>query len=227
MQTKILNRNSLSIEIPLFNSNGRSVKLHNSNPMEESDKFQKAIRAFDEANGKDPNSETVNGVEYASELLYSQRMTKWLHKMNPHATEALKLAARCQHIERWIIPREDFPMNRSGYIRWRNKLKKYHATRAGEILNKLGYDKATIDSVQDLLMKKGLKSNPETQMLEDIICLVFLDYYFEDFAKKHKEEKLIRILKKTWRKMSEEGREMAKELEMSDSTRKLVEKAIA
>lgn len=195
--------------------------------MNESDRFRKAVQAFDEANSKDPNTDTVNGNDYPKELLYALRMTEWLDKIDPDASEALRLAARCQHIERWVIPREEYPDNRPGYLKWRNDLKKYHAERAGTILDDFGYDEATIKRVQKLVMKKGIKTDPEAQMLEDVICLVFLAYYFDDFAEKHNDEKLVGILKKTWRKMSEEGRSRALDLDMPDETRKLVERAVA
>lgn len=194
--------------------------------MKESDRYQQAIQAFDEANSKDPNRETVNGEEFPKELLYARRMTEWLEKMAPDAFEVLRLAARCQHIERWIIPREEYPMNRTGYKQWRNELKKYHARRAEEILTEVGYDNETIIRVQKMVMKKGLKTDPEVQMLEDVVCLVFLDYYFEDFAQKHEEKKLVRILKKTWRKMSDKGRNMAMKLKLPAQLEKLVEKAV-
>lgn len=195
--------------------------------MNESDRFRKAVQAFDEANSKDPNTDTVNGNDYPKELLYALRMTEWLDKTDPDASEALRLAARCQHIERWVIPREEYPDNRPGYLKWRNDLKKYHAERAGTILEDVGYEKATIKRVQKLVMKKGIKTDPEAQMLEDVICLVFLVYYFDEFAEKHNDEKLVGILKKTWRKMSEEGRSLALDLDMPDETRKLVERAVA
>ncbi|MEX1212155.1 MAG: DUF4202 domain-containing protein [Balneolaceae bacterium] len=189
--------------------------------------LQQALSIMDEANSQDPNLETVNGKKMPKELMYARRMTEWLEKRAPDASEALRLAARCQHIERWVIPREDYPMTRPGYLKWRNELKKYHADRAGEILKEAGYPEEQIRNVQDLVMKRGLKSNPEAQILEDVACLVFLDAYFEEFSRKHPEEKLIRILQKTWRKMSEKGREMALQLPLSDNAQKLMEKAVA
>ncbi len=189
-------------------------------------RFQKAIDTFDNANSKDPNKDVANNEDFPKELLYSRRMTEWLDKLEPDASEPLKLAARCQHIERWVIPRESYPMDRPGYLKWRNDLKKFHADRAESILQEVGYDDETIRRVQDLVMKKGLKSDPETQLLEDVICLVFLDFYFDDFAKKHDDEKLIGIIKKTWRKMSVKGREVALNIDMSESTKNMVEKAL-
>jgi len=195
--------------------------------MSKSENYDQAIKAFDEANSKDPNKDAADGVEYPKELLYAQRMTEWLQKMAPDASEELRLAARCQHLERWVIPRDEYPMNRPGYIKWRNDLKRYHAERAGEILGEIGYDEETIQRVQDLVMKKGLKKDPEAQMLEDVICVVFLMHYFDEFSREHTDEKLVRILQKTWRKMSKQGREKALKLDLSDKSRRLVEKALS
>ncbi|HEV8290322.1 MAG TPA: DUF4202 domain-containing protein, partial [Tepidisphaeraceae bacterium] len=166
-------------------------------------KFQNAIERFDAANAKDPDGEA---------LVYAQRMSEWLEKLAPDASEALKLAARSQHIRRWEIPRNRYPMNRAGYHRWRNELAEFHAKVAGQILSEVGYDQATVGRVQSLLKKERLKEDPEAQLLEDVICLVFLQHYFEEFAKEHDEEKVIGILRKTWRKMSERGHEAALQL---------------
>src|SRR5258706_3827240 len=153
-------------------------------------------------------------------------MSEWLEKWAPDASEALKLAARSQHIRRWEIPRDRYPMNRAGYHRWRNELAAFHAKVAGEILQKVTYDEATVGRVQSLLKKERLKEDPEAQMLEDVICLVFLEHYFPEFAGKHDEEKVIGILRKTWRKMSERGHEAALKLAMGTEERRLVEKAL-
>ncbi|MEX1062839.1 MAG: DUF4202 domain-containing protein [Balneolaceae bacterium] len=188
--------------------------------------YQLAVKKMDEANSQDPNREMVEGRELPKELIYARRMTEWLAKLDPDASEALRLATRCQHIERWAIPREDYPMTRPGYLKWRNDLKRYHAERAGEILRDTGYTDELIRKVQDLVMKKGLKTDPEAQILEDVACLVFLAYYFEEFSQNHSEEKLVRIIRKTWRKMSEKGQAMAVNLHLSDSARRLMEKAV-
>ncbi len=195
--------------------------------METTEKFRLAIQKFDEANSKDPNTDRNNGEERPKELLYAERMTEWLDKMDPNASEALRLAARCQHLERWVIPREEYPMNRPGYLKWRNELKRYHAQRAEEILTEVGYDEETIEHVKKLVMKKGLKTDPDVQLLEDVICLVFLEHYFDEFAEKHEDEKIVKILQKTWRKMSEKGRETALTLDFQGRSGKLVEKALA
>ncbi|SHJ34852.1 protein of unknown function [Arenibacter nanhaiticus] len=193
----------------------------------ENDKLKKAIQLFDQANALDPNSETYQGKEYPKELLYAMRMTDRLNAFAPNASEALQLTARCQHICRWEIARESYEMNREGYLRWRQDLKKFHAKKASDILTKVGYDQTTIDKVVFLLEKKQLKKNEDTQTLEDVICLVFLEFYFDAFTKKHPEEKLVDILQKTWRKMSDQGHEAAMKLPLPDTSVRLIKKALA
>ena len=192
-----------------------------------SEKLSAAFRLFDAANSNDPNTETFEGKAYPKEVLYAQRMTETLMQFAPEASEAMQLTARCQHICRWEIPRDSYEMNRSGYLRWRQDLKKFHAEKASDILEKVGYDKDVIAQVRFLLLKKQLKKSEATQTLEDVICLVFLRYYFETFAKKHDEAKVVDILQKTWRKMSEKGQKTALQLPLSTDSLALVSKAIA
>lgn len=195
--------------------------------MATTDRLLLAFQHFDAANKNDPNTEVFQGRAYPKEVLYGIRMTDRLNSFAPNASEALRLAARCQHICRWEIPRESYDMTREGYLKWRQTLKKYHAQKASTILTKVGYDQETVDAVCFLLEKKQLKRNVDTQTLEDVICLVFLEYYFEAFAHKHPKEKTIEILEKTWRKMSEKGKEAALELPLSKFASDLVSKAVA
>jgi hypothetical protein len=195
--------------------------------MIKTNKFERAIQLFDAANEGDPNKESFNGIIYPKELLYAQRMTNKLNSFEPDAEEALQLAVRCQHIQRWVIPREDYEMNRTGYLAWRNQLKKFHAERAAKILESVGYDQDVIDKVKFLLLKKKLKRDEMTQTLEDVVCLVFLEFYFEGFSEKYSEDKLIDILRKTWAKMSEKGRNAALDLKLGDRSSELVSKALA
>ncbi|MEM1122757.1 MAG: DUF4202 domain-containing protein [Bacteroidota bacterium] len=189
-------------------------------------KFQQAILRFDELNSADPNIVSFEGRAYPKEVLYGQRMSSTLVDFAPNASEALQLAARCQHLCRWEIPRGDYPKGRVGYNQWRNTLKKLHAQKAGEVLQSIGYEQAIIDRVQFLVQKKQLKRDEETQTLEDVICLVFLTYYFNDFAASHPDEKVIDILRKTWRKMSKKGQAAALELPLSEKGKVLVGKAL-
>lgn len=202
------------------------VKTEVESDMTPATRFAKAVRAFDKANSRDPHTDSDGRMEHPKELLYARRMSEWLDRFEPGASEALKLAARCQHLERWVIPREKYPMNRSGYIKWRNALKQYHADRADDILKDVGYDRGSIDRVRNLVMKKGLKADPEAQTLEDVVCLVFLQYYFEAFAQKHDEKKIVNILQKTWRKMSPRGRETALQMKLPDPARRMLDKAL-
>lgn len=185
-----------------------------------------AFQHFDAANKQDPNTEIFQGKAYPKEVLYGIRMTERLNLFDPGAPESLRLAVRCQHICRWEIPRKSYAMDQEGYLRWRQDLKKFHAKKAAQILNEVGYAKKTIAKVCFLLEKKQLKKNAETQILEDVICLVFLEYYFESFAHKHPQDKTIEILNKTWQKMSHKGREAALRLPLSKFTLDLVSKAM-
>tara|TARA_R110002051_G_scaffold256301_1_gene315400 strand:+ start:284 stop:874 length:591 start_codon:yes stop_codon:yes gene_type:complete len=195
--------------------------------MATTDKLAVAFHHFDAANTLDPNTEIFEGIIYPKEVLYGIRMTECLNEFDPNASEALQITARCQHICRWEIARESYRMNREGYLRWRQDLKKFHAKKASSILKEVGYDQATVDKVTFLLEKKQLKKNEETQTLEDVICLVFLEYYFESFALKHPEDKTIDILKKTWRKMSVKGQEVALKLPLSKFSSELIFKALS
>lgn len=190
-------------------------------------KLQEAFALFDTANAQDPNTEVFEGKEHPKELLYAQRMTMVLNDFQPNASEALQLTARCQHICRWEIPRENYEMNRVGYLTWRQELKKFHAKKASELLEQVDYDMETIDRVNFLLLKKQLKRDAETQTLEDVICLVFLNYYYEPFLEKHDDDKIISILQKTWKKMSEKGHSAALQLKFSERGSELISKALA
>jgi hypothetical protein len=154
-------------------------------------------------------------------------MSAWLEKLSPQASEPLKLAVRCQHIRRWAIARSAYPEGRVGYLRWRKEQSLAHAALAGGILGRAGYDGDTVERVQSLVKKEGIKHDPEAQLLEDVTCLVFLEYEFAAFAPKHDEAKLVDILQKTWLKMSPAGREAALALKLPAPLRALVEKAVA
>ncbi|HEV2293346.1 MAG TPA: DUF4202 domain-containing protein [Tepidisphaeraceae bacterium] len=194
-------------------------------PLRES-RFRAAIERFDAANARDPNLTIVAGVPRPKELVYAQRMTEWLDRLAPDASEPVRLAARSQHLMRWSIPRSAYPMDRPGYLKWRTTLYDFHAEKAAEILRDVGYDDTTIARVQSLVRKQGIKSDPEMQLLEDVICLVFLENYFAEFAADHDEEKLIRILRRTWAKMSPRGHQAALGLDLPQRERNLIEKAL-
>lgn len=189
------------------------------------DRFQTAIAAFDSYHAKDPGRETVNGEAVPKELLYAQRMSERIASFYPGADEVMQLAARCQHIGRWEIPREKYPMDRKGYLQWRSEAKLHHARTAEKILEQCGYDAPTIDKVKVLILKKELLSNRGTQVLEDVACLVFLQYYANDFAEKHSDEKVIDILRKTMKKMSDSAKKAVGEINIPAKLRSLMQRA--
>lgn len=178
-------------------------------------RLRDTLAAFDAANSEDPNGERVDGEPHPKELVYGQRMSQCLAEFCPGASEALQLAARSQHIRRWEIPRDRYPMDRAGYKRWRSQLAVFHGDTAGHIMADQGYGQASIDRVKELLLKRRLKRDPEVQTLEDVACLVFIRHYLADFAQKHHRAKLMDIIGKTWNKMSEPGQKAALDLSSS------------
>lgn len=184
--------------------------------------LQQAFTRFDAYNATDPNAEEAEGKTYPKEVLYAERMTKKLNDYAPNAPEYMQLAVRCQHIGRWEIARDAYPMNRPGYLLWRSQLKLHHTKIAEPILADCGYDAATISKVKALLLKKNLSQNIDTQLIEDVICLVFVEFYLDDFIKKHSEEKMIDILRKTLKKISPQGIEAALKIRMTDEVRHLI-----
>lgn len=190
-------------------------------------RFESAIILIDQKNSEDINTYQVHGLEYSKELLYSQRMSQKLLQFRPEASEALQIAARAQHICRWKIARNEYPMDRVGYLKWRETLKKMHAEITSGILEDVGYETEFIERVSFLINKKLIKKDDESQTLEDVICLVFLEYYFEEFAEKHDDSKVIDILQKTWVKMSEKGHQAALKIKYSERGLSLVKQAIA
>ena len=189
--------------------------------------FESAIAAFDAANSEDPNRiDTPDGPQ-PTELVYGQRMTAMLADFDPDASEHVQLAVRAQHIERWKFPRSNYPMDRKGYLAWRSELGRYHAETAGRIMAEVGYAAEDIERVESIIRKEKLLKNPEAQTMEDVACLVFLQHYFADFITSHEEDKIIRVLRKTWRKMSEKAHEAALALDLSPECGALVAKALA
>lgn len=180
------------------------------------ERFQNAIKKFDEYNAADPKG---------NEVIYAQRMSDRLSKFKPDADEHIRLAIRCQHIGRWQIPRNTYPEGKKGYIAWRNKLKDHHAEIAGRLLAECGYDQDMIHKVADLLEKKDLRSNADTQLLEDVVCLVFVEFYLDDFASKHEDAKVIDILRKTFRKMTPLAINVATTFNLPARSKDLLERA--
>jgi len=180
--------------------------------MSQDDAFNRAIELIDAANREDPNQEIVDGKACPKESLYSQRMSDMLQRYAPEADEAIQLAVRTQHIERWKSPRDAYPAGRKGYLHWRKDLYKFHADTAAGLLAQAGCNEEAIERVKQAVSKQGIKSNPDTQLLEDVIGLVFIEHYMEDFAARHPdydEAKWLDIIRKTWKKMSPQANEFA------------------
>jgi hypothetical protein len=189
-------------------------------------RFESALRRFDEANACDPNHEAVDGVSLPRELLYAQRLSNWVLRLCPGASEELRLAARCQHLCRWEIPRNSHPMTRAGYLQWRATLKKFHAQKAGQILREAGYAEDVIRCVQDLNLKKNFPNDPESRVLEDALCLVFLEFQFAELAARSDDDKMINALRKSWQKMTETARAKALKLNFGPREKVLLERAL-
>lgn len=194
--------------------------------------FQKAVSLIDAANAEDPNIETAEGKEWPKELLYSYRMADVLQRYAPNADEAQQLAIRAQHIQRWKSPRSAYPMDKQGYHQWRTHLYKFHAETAADLLTRAGFGAEVIERVKQAVGKRALKVNPDTQLLEDVAALVFIEYYMLDFAGKHPEydeAKWIDIIRKTWKKMSSRAQEFALSggIQLPEQLLPLIQKAVA
>lgn len=195
-------------------------------PASGSKRFEEALRQFDAANAADPHQETVDGQPQPRELVYARWLTEWVLRLAPEASEVLRLAARCQHLCRWEIPRTSYPMDRPGYLRWRADLKKFHAQKSGEILRAVGYDEETIRCVQDLNLKKNFPADADCRVLEDALCLVFLERQFADLAARSDDEKMINALQKSWKKMTPAAQAEALKLKFGPREQALVQKAL-
>lgn len=189
-------------------------------------KLQTAFELFDAYNKQDPHRVNWNGTEYPAEYFYALQLYNWVMKINEGASETLLLASRCQHIGRWKIPRETYPAGKAGYLRWRSDLAKFHASEAGHLLQEAGYNPTEIQDVQRILLKQNLKTDDNVQVMENALCLVFMEFQLEDFMMKHDDEKIVRILQKSWTKMSEPGRVAASSLNLSIKARALLNKAL-
>jgi hypothetical protein len=190
-------------------------------------RFEAAFQRFDDENARDPNLLQIDGQSVPRELAYSQWLTHCVLKLRPDASEALRLAARSQHLCRWMIPRDGYPMTRTGYLQWREALKKFHAQKSGAILRECGYESDLISRVQSLNLKQDLATDPETQALEDALCLVFLEHQFAELANRTPEDKMIHVLQKTWSKMSPTARAISQFLVLGEREKALLAKALA
>lgn len=192
-------------------------------------RFQKAINAFDRANAEDPNTIVVSEATgpQPRELVQARRLSAWVKELAPNASEPLLLAARCQHIRRWQIPRAGYPSGRVGYLQWRTELARFHADTAAQLLSEVGYDSELIAAVRRLNLKQNLRSNPDSQTIEDALCLSFLQYELDDFIAKYPAEKVVEVIQKTWRKLSEQARERALTLPLAADALSIIQRALA
>lgn len=186
-------------------------------------RLEAVLTAIDAANAADPRR---TGTNEPVELVYGRRMSAALDMLAPHASELLRIAARGQHVERWTSPRDSYPKDRVGYLKWRTALKDFHARRVGELMAAAGYDEDAVARVGGLLRKERLKYDSEAQTLEDVACIVFLENYFAEFSEHYDKDKVVGILRKTWTKMSPEGQAAALGLDLPARAMDLVKAAL-
>jgi len=190
-------------------------------------KLSACIDLIDQANQDDPKQTVVDGVSINNEVLYSQRMLSTLQGFIENASEPLTLACYAQHVCRWKSSRQDYPEGLEGYLKWRTDLAKLHASTLAEAMQTTGYSAEEVKRAKLIIQKRKLKTDLEVQTLEDVSCLVFLNYYFGPFASKHSDEKIIDIVQKTWAKMSDNGHQAALKLSLEAKLQTLVEKALS
>ena len=191
------------------------------------DCLQAALDAIDAANADDPNRVEVRGVSRPKELAHAELVSQWVSKLDPGASDALRLAARAHHLRRWELPRSDYPDGKAGYHRWRREQQKRHAEQVGRILRAQGYDEGDIARVQAIVRKQGLGSDPEVQVFEDALCLVFIETQFRELADRLGDERLVDVTRKTLAKMSDAGIARVREFSLSDEDLALIERALA
>ena len=190
------------------------------------ERTEKAFELLDAYNKQDPNFIIWDGIEYPAEYFYALQLYGWVKKLEPRAGEDLLLASRCQHIGRWKIPRIQYASGKAGYYKWRNDLATFHADTAGRLLLEAGYCDQEINAVQHILLKENLRKDEVVQTMENALCLVFLQFQYEDFITKHDDQMVIRILKKTWSKMTGPGKEAALSLNFGEKGKELLMKAL-
>jgi Domain of unknown function (DUF4202) len=191
------------------------------------DRLSAALAAIDAANADDPFTIVVDGVERPKELAHAELMTEWVRALAPDASDQQLIAARAHHLRRWSIPRDDYPRDRAGYLRWRTALRRQHAEDVAAIMRDAGYSDEEIARVQAIVAKKGLGRDPDVQVHEDALCLVFLATQLDALtAQLHDEDKIVDILRKTAAKMSPQGLAAAGTLPLSPAGSALLARAI-
>ena len=189
--------------------------------------FERAIAAIDAANAQDPNQLSHAGESRPKELWHAELATYWVRQLDSDPSEALLLAARGHHLRRWQSPRSEYPEGRAGYHRWRKQLQQRHAQQTGDLLRQAGYDDAMAERVGEIIQKRGLGRDPVVQTLEDALCLVFVETQLGDFAARYPDEKVVDVLTKSLKKMSEAGRAAAAGIELPAAQRELLDRSVA
>ena len=191
------------------------------------DRLAETLARIDALNREDPSADVGDDRSGARELIYSRRLSDWVTRLAPEASEALRIAARGQHVQRWKIQRDRYPMTRAGYLKWRETLKQFHAETVGAVMREAGYDAAAVAHVRNIILKKNLKTDPEAQTIEDALCLVFLETQFADLRMKTPEDKMIDVVRKTWAKMSPRAQRLALELPLPADDRDFLKRALS
>lgn len=189
-------------------------------------RLQQLLERLDALNQQDPNPITYQGKSYPREWLYAQRVSEWVRRLDPSASEAVRIAAHGQHVQRWKIPRDQYPRTRQGYLKWRETLKAMHMDIVQEEMGKLGYAPGEIEHVRRIMSKRLLPSDLESQTLEDALCLAFLETEFPEFKSRTADDKLRDIVRKTWQKMSPKGRAAAAQLPLSEDEKKWLQETL-
>lgn len=189
--------------------------------------FEQTLAAIDALHAQDPRLTTLDdGTTTPQELAYAQRMSTWLDKVHDAPDEILRLAVRAQHLQRWLVPRDEYPEGRIGYLTWRRDQGEQAGTTTATLMREVGYSDTDAERAAAMIRKKGLGRDPEVQALEDCACLVFLENYFADFSRKIDHDHMVRIVQKTWRKMSPKAHSLALELPMNAASAALVKEAL-
>ena len=189
-------------------------------------RFEEAVAAIDAANAADPATIVVRGAARPKELAHAELMTEWVERLDPDADEAQLLAARGHHLRRWAVPRSTYPEGRAGYLRWRAARNRQHAAEVAELLTATGYDAGTVERVQHLIAKSGSRTDPDVQVHEDALCLVFLETQLAETAAKLGDDKVVDVIRKTTKKMSERALHLATGLPLTAAARALLDRAL-
>ncbi|KAA8484114.1 uncharacterized protein DUF4202 [Arcticibacter tournemirensis] len=189
-------------------------------------KLEKAFTLFDAYNKKDPNIFIWKGKTYPQEYFLALRLYEWVLKLEPNASEELLLASRSQHIGRWEMPRDSYPEGREAYLRWRRELAFFHAEKSTELMVEAGFGTETTSRVRQIILKQKIKVDHEVQTIENALCLVFLQFQYEDFYPKHSPEKVINILRKSLLKMDWKGHQHALSLKFSAEGQNYINEAL-